>query len=143
MGSIEAALEDLESLKPGEKINITAMAKKHGVNWTTLSKRSRGVQGTKESQYENQQILNQQQKKTLIKWINDLTTWGLPPSHQMLCNFAKEINKKKPGKIWPYRFLKKYNKIVCKYITGIDKEQKRADSAFKYALYFKMLSKKI
>jgi hypothetical protein len=144
MGSIEAALADLESRGRGEKINYTQLAKRHGVDRTTLSKRHRGVQQPREAQYESQRNLNDQQSEQLTKWINDLTKRGLPPSNEMLRNFAKEITGTKPGKMWPSRWLKAHSgKIVSHYTTGMDRSRKRADSAFKYALYFELLARKI
>jgi hypothetical protein len=144
MDSIEAALADIESLNPGEKINYTKLATKHGVDRSTLSRHHRGVQSSHQNQYENQRILNNQQSKELIKWINQLTERGLPPSHSMLRNFAKEITGNKPGKCWPNRFLKKHNnELISRYTTGIDSSRKRADSAYKYALYFELMARKI
>jgi uncharacterized protein YerC len=67
MDSIEAALAEIESLKPGEKDNYTKISKKHGIDRSTLSRHHRGVQGSREDQYENQRILNNQQAKELIK----------------------------------------------------------------------------
>jgi hypothetical protein len=62
----------------------------------------------------------------------------------MLRNFAKEISGIKPGKHWPSRFLKKHqNKLISRYTTGIDSTRKRADSTFKYTLYFELLARKI
>ena len=55
---MEAALADLESLKPGDKPNYSQIAKIHGVNRITLSRRHKGIQGTKKSKYEDHQLLN-------------------------------------------------------------------------------------
>ncbi|KAI9046208.1 transposase [Aspergillus affinis] len=144
MGSIEAALTEIQSLKPGERLNYNKIAKKHGVHRSTLSRRHHGLQGSRQDQYENQQILNSQQYKELIKWINNLTERGLPPSQSMLRNFAKEITGNKPRKCWPNRFLKGHNnELVAHYTTGIDSSRKRADYAYKYALYFELMARKI
>jgi hypothetical protein len=144
MGSIEEALAELESLEPGKRINYTQVAKKYSVDRSTLSKRHRGVQRSRSYQYENQQVLNNEQSKTLIKWINDLTERGLPPSHEMLRNFAKEISGNRPGKNWPTRWLKTHSdELISRFTTGMDKERKRADSAFKYTIYFERLGRKI
>ncbi|KAG2001678.1 hypothetical protein GB937_010021 [Aspergillus fischeri] len=72
--------------------------------------------------YEEQRILTNQQDKELIKYINKLTERGLFALHEMLWNFAKELTGKKPGKHWP---------------------RKQANSAYKYTLYFKLLSQKL
>jgi hypothetical protein len=109
MGSIEAALADLESLKPGERPNYAQIGRKHGVDRSTLSKRHRHVQQSREARYEAQRILNDQQSETLIKWINNLIKRGLPPSNEMLRNFAKEIFGKEPERNWLTRWLRRYN----------------------------------
>ncbi|KAF2184556.1 hypothetical protein K469DRAFT_780953 [Zopfia rhizophila CBS 207.26] len=146
MQPIEAALESLKSLKPGESPNYTATAKNYGCNRSTLSKRHRRVQGTRAEQYENQRYLTEEQSRTLIAYINKLTARSLPPSNQMLRNFAKEIRhaEKRPGNHWPERWRKRYAKdIMYAYATGIDKGRKAADSAFKYTLYFELMQRKI
>ena len=144
MASIEAAIAEIESLKPGEKINYTKTARKYGISRSTLSRRHRGVQHTRAEQYNDQRTLNNGQAKTLIKWINDLTDKGLSPTLEMLRNFAKELTGKKPGKQWPTRFLKKYDdQLTARYTTGIDSQRKRADSAYKYSLYFELMAKKL
>lgn len=143
MTPIEAALADIESLKPGETLNYTIIAKKHGIDRNTLSRRHRGVQASKTAQYENQQLLNNQQTKALLNWIEKLTDRGLYPTHEMLRNWTQEITGIRPGKQWPTRFLKKHNNdLIARYTTGIDSSRKRADSAYKYALYFELLARK-
>jgi hypothetical protein len=62
----------------------------------------------------------------------------------MLQNFVKEITRTKPGICWPHHFLKMYNKeLISCYITRINSSHKRADSAYKYALYFELMARKI
>ena len=65
MTPIEEAIAELESLKLGESINYTEVAKKYGVNRTTLSRGHRGVQRPKEDQYENQRVHDSAYKYTL------------------------------------------------------------------------------
>lgn len=62
----------------------------------------------------------------------------------MIRNFVKEIFGKEAGKAWVTRFLWRHNtSLISKWTTGLDKERSRADSAFKYTLYFELLAKKI
>jgi hypothetical protein len=49
MGSIEEALAALDLLEPGERPNYTEVAKTYGVHRSTLSKRYRGVQQSREA----------------------------------------------------------------------------------------------
>jgi AraC-like DNA-binding protein len=51
MASIEAAIEAINSLEPGEPINYATIAKKFGVKRLTLSRRHRGVTSSKANQY--------------------------------------------------------------------------------------------
>ena len=140
MEPIDLALAELASLKAGEKLNYTAVAKKYSANRTTLSKRHRGLQQSRDIQYENQSLLNHQQEKTLVQYIDKLTERGLPPSKQMIRNFAAEISGKEPGKMWVSRFIKRHNlELVSKWTTGLDNKRLKADSAFKCTLYFELL----
>jgi hypothetical protein len=98
MDQYELALGALRSLKPGEKSNIALVARTYSVDRSQLSRRFRGVSGSKEAQYNNQRLLSKQQSRILIKWINQLTERGLPPTNSMLENFAREISGREPGK---------------------------------------------
>ena len=89
-------------------------------------------------------LLNHRQEKELIKYINNLCTRGLPPTRALLRNFASEISGKEAGKYWPDRFLKQHNiDLISRYTSNMDIAKKRADSTFKYILYFKLLKRKI
>uniref|UniRef100_A0A093Y585 Jerky protein like-like n=1 Tax=Talaromyces marneffei PM1 TaxID=1077442 RepID=A0A093Y585_TALMA len=144
MGQYELALEALRSLKPGEKLNISLVARTYGVDPSNLSKRFRGVTGSKEAQYNNQRLLSKEQSRALIKWINQLTERGLPPTNSMLENFAREISGKEPGKNWASRWLKAHSdKVISRYSKGLDSDRKKADSAYKYTLYFELIGQKI
>lgn len=62
----------------------------------------------------------------------------------MLRNLAANITGKRPGKHWPGRFLKQHSKdLICYYTTGMDAARVRADSVYKYTLYFELLARKI
>src|ERR1700744_6490891 len=146
MAPIDEALEELESLRPGERFSYTEIANKHGCNRTTLSKRHRGLQGTRAAQYESQRVLTDEQSQTLVEWVNELTKKGLPPSNEMLRNFAREIRGTgdKPGREWPVRWRNRHqDQIIYTYSTGRDRSRFSADSAYKYRLYFELMEKKL
>uniref|UniRef100_A0A093VGD5 Jerky protein like-like n=1 Tax=Talaromyces marneffei PM1 TaxID=1077442 RepID=A0A093VGD5_TALMA len=127
MGQYELALEALHSLKPGEKPN-----------------RFRGSTGSTEAQYNNQRLLSKEQSRALIKWINQLTKRGLPPTNSMLENFAREISGKEPGKNWASRWIKAHSdEVISRYSEGLDSDGKKADSEYKYALYCELIGRKI
>ena len=89
-------------------------------------------------------LLNHRQEKELVKYINDLCVRGLPPTRALLRNFASEISGKKTGRYWPDRFLKQHNiNLISRYTSSMDVARKRADSTFKYTLYFELLKRKM
>ena len=137
---MEAAIASLESLKPGEIPNFKKTAVIYGVDQNTLLWCYRGIQGSQTEHYKNIILLNHRQEKELVKYINNLCVQGLPPIRALLHNFALEISGKEVGKYWLDYFLKQYNiNLILKYISSIDIVRKRANSAFKYILYFKLL----
>ncbi|KAF1992797.1 hypothetical protein P154DRAFT_595223 [Amniculicola lignicola CBS 123094] len=83
-------------------------------------------------------------ERELLSYIDVLTCRGLPPTRQMIRNFASEIAGKQAGKAWAERFIKRHDiNLLSRWASGIDIQRKRANSAFKYALYFKLLERKI
>ncbi|EED14580.1 conserved hypothetical protein [Talaromyces stipitatus ATCC 10500] len=124
MEKYEVALEALRSLDPGEKPNISLFARTYGVDASNLRRRFLRLTGPKQVQYDNQRVLSHGQSQALIKYINQFTEKGLPPTNRMLANLAEDICGKKPGKNWATRW-------------------KNADKAWKYALNFELLGRKI
>ena len=62
----------------------------------------------------------------------------------MLANFAQKLYRKKPRKYWARHQVKAHrDKLILQYSKGLNYQQKQADLAFKYTLYFKFLAQKI
>ena len=62
----------------------------------------------------------------------------------MVRNFAAEIAGREPGPHWVSRWLKtNQNNLRTGYLTSINGARKKAESAFYYSLYFKLLKRKI
>jgi hypothetical protein len=62
----------------------------------------------------------------------------------MVRNFAAQIAQRQPGPHWLGRWLKANKKdLKCGYLTPIDGARKKAESAYHYSLYFKLLARKI
>lgn len=109
MAPIDLALEYLESLGPEEKINYTQIAKKFGVDRSTLSRRHRQVSGSKEDQYSAQALLSKHRTEVLISLVNELAKSGVPLSNARLSEFAKILARKEPGKNWASRWVKQHS----------------------------------
>ena len=144
MTAIDPIAAALESLRLGESIGYSEAAKKFGVDRSTLSRRHRGLTGSCAAKVESSRILSNAQEAELIRYIDELCSRALPPTRQMVRNFASEIAKKDAGKNWVDRFLKRHHhELLSHYTNGIDRNRFKADSAFKYSLYFELLRQKI
>jgi hypothetical protein len=121
MVPINDALAALESLQLGEQPDLTNFADKYGCNRTTLSKRWRGVQGSMAQKIENQQLLNNTQQAELLLYIEGLTARGLPPTQQMIRNFASDIAGRPAGNHWVERFIKRHKvDLLSRWASGMD-----------------------
>ncbi|KNG48587.1 pogo transposable [Stemphylium lycopersici] len=80
----------------------------------------------------------------LVKYINTLVSRGLPPSKPMIRNFASQIAQKDVGKNWADRFVRRHQiDLILHWASGLDRNRFKADSAFKYTIYFELLKRKI
>jgi DNA-binding transcriptional regulator YhcF (GntR family) len=91
MGAIDDAINAIESLDPGELFSYRKIAATYNVNRTTLSRRHKRVQATNEAKKINQQKLNPQQEQELVRYIKDLTERHIPPTREIVQNFALGI----------------------------------------------------
>jgi transposase-like protein len=91
MAPIDDAIAAIKSREAGEKFTYQSIADKFGVNRSTLSRRHKGCQAPREAEGLNRRLLSPQQELTLVKYIEDLTKRGLPPTRDMIRNYASEI----------------------------------------------------
>ena len=96
--NMESALAEMNAeLNPNE----SAIARKWKVDRTNLKKRFLG-QTTSRATYlsERRQCLTNEQEERLVDQINRLTDRGMPPTSQMVKNFAEEVIGRPVGKNW-------------------------------------------
>ncbi|XP_014550515.1 hypothetical protein COCVIDRAFT_57901, partial [Bipolaris victoriae FI3] len=117
--------------------------KKYGVNRTTLSLRHQGKRRSNEAQAERQLLLNPQQKLELVQYIEKCTRRGLPPTREMVANFASAIAKWEVSESWVTRFLRRHaDHLTTKWSAEIDRERHEADSRESHESYFDLLHSK-
>jgi hypothetical protein len=134
MAPIDDALEDLKSQ---EHPNYSYTAKKYGIERTKLSRRHRGIIGSKEEATEEKRLLNKQQQKNLVQYVNTLSERGLPPTNAMVRNFARDICGKQPGHNWVLRFVSNHkHTLKSDYLEGLDSSRRKADSTAQFTYYF-------
>jgi len=94
------SLQDVPLLAP-----TTSVQQPHR---TTLARRAQGKIDPRPIYRDHVLLLSAQQQLTLVNKINRLTNQGLPPTCAMVRNFAKDVVKKRPGKNWAYKFIKRH-----------------------------------
>jgi phage portal protein BeeE len=94
MASIDKAIAFLKS---SESANISEAARKYNVNRSTLSKRFRGKTRSTAQGYQTQQLLTRKQELMLVKQINKLSEWCLPPTPSMVRAWAAALCGTEPG----------------------------------------------
>ncbi|KAF1364610.1 hypothetical protein EJ07DRAFT_97597, partial [Lizonia empirigonia] len=133
--SLEAALREIDRLKPGEKICYTDIAKKYGVVRSTLTRRHKAI---------TTPITNMSgRESTLVEYINRLTHRRLPPTRQMVQNSAAQLAQTRISERWVSRFLhRQKDHLLVKWQDAMDRTRHRADSGAKYKRYFDQLHSK-
>jgi hypothetical protein len=144
MALIDDAIAAIKLRERGEHFSYQAIADEFGMQRSTLSQRRRSCQGCQDSQKTNQLLLSPQQELSLIKYIKDLTEQGLPPTQDMIRDFASDICHNHIGNGWVTRFLhRNHGHLISQWTTRIDCTCHNADSTAKYELYFGLLHGKI
>ncbi|KAF2820895.1 hypothetical protein CC86DRAFT_374168 [Ophiobolus disseminans] len=84
MAPIDDAITAIELKAPGEELSYRAVAEMFNVDRTTLSRRHRGRQSSRDTQMAHQHKINAEQEAELVQYINDLTERALPPTRAMV-----------------------------------------------------------
>jgi hypothetical protein len=144
MAPIDDAIAAIEALKPGEKLVYQTFADKYGVNRVTLARRHKRLQAPLEVKNLNQQKLTPQQEAELVTYIGELTARYIPPTREMIANFALAVAREPVSESWVTSFINRHSiHLISKYSTGMDANRHNADSYVKYELYFNLLQRKI
>jgi hypothetical protein len=144
MAPIDEAIADLESREPGEQYTLKEISEKHGVNRSTLGRRWRRVTASRDEGYSKQQALRPQQELELVRYIEQLTKRGLPPTREIIQNFSSSVAKRELSESWVTRFINRHKiHLISKWTTAMDRTRHLADSESKYRLYFELLHQKI
>lgn len=135
---IQLAIAHLNRL---EKPNLTAVAKKFGLNRSTLSKRYKGISVSKQQSIsETRQRLNEVQEDEILRHIDALTNKFIPPTTQIVKNLAEEILHAEVGKNWPARFVKRHQDRLCRvYLRPIDNKRASAENPATFKHFYSLV----
>jgi hypothetical protein len=118
---MDAAIEAMEREEEGEEIGYVGVAKKYGIDESTLRRRHQGKCTMRAEAAHMRQKLNPKQEEELCKYINTSTERALPPTRMMVASFASHICKKEARVNWVSRFLKRHqDKLSPKWTTEMD-----------------------
>jgi hypothetical protein len=145
MDPIQKAIGDIELREEGASFSYREVAKRWGCNRTTLLQRHQGLQRPREEEVrQHQQLLNPQQEHEFVLYIERSTRLGLPPTQEMIQNFAGTVVKWEVSESLVTQFLHCHaNKLTIKWSPGIDCNRHQADSEERYKLYFDLLHSKM
>ena len=111
---------------------------------STLSRRYRQETQSRKEQAIAQRKLALHQEAELVKYIEELTARHVPPTREIIGNFASLIATEPVSESWITSFVNRHSiHLVSQYSTGIDANRHNADSYTKYKLYFDLLQAKI
>jgi hypothetical protein len=91
MDAIDKAIRAIKLQKLRDKIIYQEYANKYHVLRSALSRRHRGVLRSKQAYAASKQSLTLQQELELVRYIEKLTKRGLPPTREIIKNFASSI----------------------------------------------------
>ena len=144
MDPIQEAIKYIDAREAGDKFSYRNVAKMFGVDRTTLSRRHQGRTHSNVEEARQRQLLSPEQEFELVLYIERCTRRGLPPTREMIQNFAAAIAKWEVSESWVTRFLHRHSdKLTIKWSAGIDRDRHQADSAERYKLYFDILHSKM
>jgi ribosomal protein S24E len=132
------ALAEIES---SEAPDYAIIARKYGLMRSTLSRRARG-QTTSRTEFQSQihQCLTNAQERVLINQINRLTGRGIPPTSQMVKNFAEEMIGYTVGKNWVSQFCRRYqSELKSLYLYNIENQYIKGEYGPIYKLFFDLV----
>ena len=135
---MQAALAAIES---SEKPNYTAIAKEYKLTPSTLIRRAQGKTTSREEfQSQVHQCLTNAQERILIKQINRLTERGIPPTSQMVRNFAEEMIGRAVGKNWTGEFCRRHqSELKSLYLRNIENLRVKGEYGPTYKLFFDLV----
>jgi transposase-like protein len=89
--------------------NYRQIAKDYDLIHTTVMRRWKGqTRSRADFQSEVNQNLTNEQERLLVKQINNLTARSIPPTSQMVKNFAEEMIRRAMGKNWVSDFCRRH-----------------------------------
>jgi hypothetical protein len=135
MDLILDAIAAINVHKAGDKPSYRQTAKRFGVDRTMLARRHQGKTRSHAGEAQQRMLLSPQQEKQLVRYIEGLKKRGLPPTREMIQNFALVVAKWEVSDAWVTRFLGQNDAfLTSKWTVGMDRTRYIADNEERYHL---------
>jgi len=108
MAPIDDALAAIKALKPGEKLVYQKIADQYEVDRSTLSRQHKRVQAPLAVKDSSQQKLTLQQEAELVQYLEELNARRIPPTREMIGNFASAVAQEPVSESWVTRFINRH-----------------------------------
>jgi hypothetical protein len=124
-----------------ERLNYSQIAKQYKLERSTLAKRYKGQTVSRQVFLsESRQCLTIAQEEALIEQINKLTDRHIPPTSQMVKNFAEEMIGRQVGKNWTQGFIRRHDsKLKSIYLRNIDHCRTKAEYAPVFQYFYDLV----
>ena len=106
--SLEDALQEADAANEAGELCYQDIADNYGITRSTLSRQHRGVVASRDDADLANRKLSPQQERELCEYIEVLTERHLPPTRQMVQNFAIEMAQEWVSDSWVTRFLDRH-----------------------------------
>ncbi|KAF1358944.1 hypothetical protein EJ07DRAFT_179092 [Lizonia empirigonia] len=112
MSTVFDALENARAASLDGQIYYQEVADQTGFSRSTLSRNDRRVTVPRAEADLQRRKLSPQQERDLCDYIEELTERHLPPTRQMIKNFAAESAKDHVGETWVTDFLNRHTETL-------------------------------
>jgi hypothetical protein len=119
----------MAALDLSDRKNFSTVAREYNLERTTLAKRYKGETTSRAvANSESRQCLTIEQEEVLIDQINKYTDKHIPPTSQMVRNFAEEMIGRPVGKNWTAGFIRRHDgRLKSLYLKNLEHNRAKAE----------------
>jgi hypothetical protein len=126
--TLQEALAECNTFENEKDIPWTQLSTKHGVVRSTLMRTYRRETRSRKEQAVAQEKLTPQQEEEPVKYKEELNACHIPPTREMIANFASAVAKEPVSESWVTRFINKYSiHLISQYSKSMDTNRHNAD----------------
>lgn len=142
----------LQAYRLGQFKTIRSAARAYDVPYRTLYRRSRGTLARVDTTPCNRNLTDTEEY-TLVKWILDMDTRGMPPTKALVQQMAElllsergqDASQPKPsiGKNWVSNFIKRHTELESKYNRKYDYQRAKCENPDTIRAWFRLVQNTI